>query len=199
MPRFDPDRHHRRSTRLRGYDYSRGGAYFVTLCTQHRLCLFGQVCDGEMDLSDAGRVVERLWTTIPEYCAGVEVDAPVVMPNHLHGVLVLPYDGSFAAKEIRSAGGISTRPHGTDDGSLGRIVQEFKTASTCEYGFGVRHYGWTAYEGRLWQRNYHDRIVRNQDELERIRAYILNNPATWAFDAENPECCGSTNMDGGGW
>lgn len=86
---FDPDKHHRRSIRLPGYDYSRAGAYFVTICAQDRACLFGDIADGVMRLNDAGRVVERCWHEIPIHFPHVELDEFVIMPNHVHGIIVI--------------------------------------------------------------------------------------------------------------
>jgi putative transposase len=88
-PRYDPDRHHRRSTRLKGYDYGQAGPYFVTICVQNRLCLFGDAVAGTMRLNDAGRMVQRVWDEIPHHYPGVDLDAFVVMPNHIHGIIVL--------------------------------------------------------------------------------------------------------------
>src|SRR3990170_2943541 len=111
MP-YDPTRHHRRSIRLPGYDYTQPGAYFVTICTQNRECVFGEVADGEMMSSGAGQMVERIWNELPHHYPGVEVDAFAVMPNHVHGIIVLvvaantggrattggcPYDGDVVA------------------------------------------------------------------------------------------------------
>ena len=86
---YDPERHHRRSIRLRGYDYSQAGAYFVTACVQSRECLFGAVADGELRLNRYGEIVMRCWDELPAHYPTVELDAFVVMPNHIHGILVL--------------------------------------------------------------------------------------------------------------
>jgi len=90
--RFDPDKHHRRSIRLRGYDYTRAGAYFVTICTQNRECLFGNIVEGEIWLNDAGHMVQSVWNELSQHYPGVDVDAFVVMPNHIHGIIVLMDD-----------------------------------------------------------------------------------------------------------
>jgi putative transposase len=167
--RFDPERHHRRSIRWRGWDYGWAGAYFVTLCVQERLCLFGGVVDGEMRLSVAGMVVESWWGTIPARFPRVELDAYVVMPNHVHGILVFK-DGD-----------------GDDAGLfLGRVVQWFKTTTQSDYRLGVRTEGWEPYAGRLGQRNYYEHVVRDERDLDRIRGYIGENPGRWAMDEENP-------------
>jgi len=185
---FEPERKHRRSMRLKGYDYSQEGAYFITACVQHRLCLFGEVRNGETELSDGGWVIEREWKTLAERFPGLEEDEYQVMPNHLHGILVItrPLPGAEDPREPRVLPACG-RPRGTHAGSIGRVMQAFGTFSTYEYGFGVKHYGWAPYLGKLWQRNYYDHIIRSDEELERVRAYIRNNPARWALDPENTE------------
>ena len=87
--KYNPDIHHRRSIRLRGYDYSQKGLYFVTICTQDRLCLFGDIENGEMNLNDAGKMVRTIWDQIPAHYCGVEIDQFVVMPNHIHGIVII--------------------------------------------------------------------------------------------------------------
>ncbi len=87
--KYNPDIHHRRSIRLKGYDYSSNGAYFITVCTQNRVCLFGDIDQGEMVLNDAGKMVQDIWIEIPEYYDGIEIDTFQIMPNHIHGIIVL--------------------------------------------------------------------------------------------------------------
>jgi REP-associated tyrosine transposase len=171
--RYDPERHRRRSIRLRGYDYSLPGAYFVTICVQDRACLFGEVIDGVVRLSTAGLVVDSWWGMIPRRFPGVELDAYVVMPNHLHGIVALQTteDGME-----RTAAGVS----------LPDVMQWFKSETTTDYRQGVEADGWEPFRGRLWQRNYHDHIVRDDRDLERIRKYIEGNPSKWHDDEENP-------------
>jgi REP element-mobilizing transposase RayT len=127
-----------------------------------------------MRLSGAGLVAESWWGTIPRRFAGVEVDACVVMPNHLHGVIVLR--ASEDGME-RAAG----------DVSLARAVQWFKSATTADYRRGVEMEGWEPFRGRLWQRTYYDHIVRDERDLERIRNYIEANPGNWHEDENNPQ------------
>jgi hypothetical protein len=102
--KYDPDIHHHRSIRLKGYDYSRAGAYFVTICAQNRECLFGEILDGEMALNDAGRMIETIWHELPEHYPGIGIDAFQVMPNHMHGIVIVragtgacPYEGRTMA------------------------------------------------------------------------------------------------------
>ncbi|MCL5279874.1 MAG: transposase [Planctomycetes bacterium] len=210
--RYDPKKHHRRSIRLVDYDYAQAGAYFVTVCAEDHTCLFGDVVGNEMRLNDAGRMVEAVWDELPGHYPGVETDAFVVMPNHIHAILLL------SPNSVRGrAAGTDPRPHAVGPGpracplgprawqneegqprgvaptsdwralSLGDIVQRFKTLTTKRYTDGVRQRGWRAFPGRLWQRNYFEHIIRNDHSLEQIRLYILTNPASWMLDRENPE------------
>lgn len=173
--RYDPDQHHRHSIRLRGYDYRRGGPYFVTVCAFQRECLFGEVTEGRVCLTDIGRIVQECWAAIPEHFPFMTPDLSILMPNHLHGVLFRE-----SADDI-PAGAVAIRPAGTTAGSLGAVIQNFKATSTrrvnAERGTPGYH---------LWQRNYHERIIRDEEELNRIREYILANPGRWAEDRENP-------------
>jgi hypothetical protein len=109
---FDPERHHRRTIRLKGYDYSQPGAYFVTICIQDRAYLFGEIVDGEMRLNDAGRMVHGVWHDMPHHYRGVDIDAFVVMPNHIHGIIILVGAGPSACPGTRgNHGGLSLRCH----------------------------------------------------------------------------------------
>jgi REP element-mobilizing transposase RayT len=191
---YDPRRHHRRSIRLRGYDYAQAGAYFVTICTQDRECLLGWIVDGKMRLSEAGRMVQSVWDELPARYPGVDVDEFVVMPNHIHGIIVLTGvgattggcpDGVVDAVDGQARGPAPTDggPAPTDGGSaptdgdgaglsLPDVVHRFKSFTTARYRHGVNNMGWMPFPGRLWQRNYYEHIIRNDDELGRIRRYI---------------------------
>jgi REP element-mobilizing transposase RayT len=205
--KYDPERHHRRSIRLKDYDYSRCGAYFVTICTQERLCLFGDVVDDEMVLSDAGAMIERRWAELPEKYIGIQIDAFVVMPNHIHGIVLIDVESSVGAAprgrpvsrpneiESRSEKESGLRDEGqpqgvapTDDRriSLSDVVHRYKSFTTNRYSKGVRELGWFSFPGRLWQRNFYEHVIRNDDELNRICEYIHENPRNWASDDENP-------------
>jgi len=203
---YDPAKHHRpfdsgpaaraqgrRSIRLEGYDYAQPGAYFVTIVTQGRECLFGDVVDGEMRLNDAGRMVERWWAELGNKYSHVVPDAHVVMPNHFHGIVVITDGGDGVGADLRvcpNAGAHVGAPLPIDAGAhvapLSEIVQWFKTMTTNEYIRGVKILGWIPFPGKLWQRNYYEHIVRDENALDRIRQYIANNPAQWDADDENP-------------
>lgn len=200
MGHYDAGRHHRRSIRLKGYDYSQHGAYFVAFCIQNRASLLGRIVGGELRLNDAGRMVEEEWLCLDNQCPFVETDAYVVMPNHFHGILLIIGEDVGAALVFAPdfAGGAQGhhkdgdhkarlyRPHGTLSGTLGRVVQAFKWRTTHRYIMGVRQSGWPPFAGRLWQRNYYEHIIRDAADLNRIRQYIATNPLRWALDELNP-------------
>mgnify|MGYP005856786213 CR=1 FL=1 len=170
----------RRSIRLEGYDYRWPGAYFITICTKRRVCLFGEVVAGEMHLNEVGRTVEGCWLRIPDHFPGVELDAFVVMPNHVHGILVIT--GSWDVPWGTHASPLRTHPTGPQARSIGAIMGSFKSATTrC-----INKHRATP-GARIWQRNYYEHVIRDQQSLERLRQYIQDNPARWELDPDNPE------------
>ena len=173
--------HRRRSIRLREYDYAERGAYFVTIVTQDRSCLFGEIINDAMQLSGAGVAIQRWWFELKNKFATVETDEFVIMPNHLHGIVVIT--DTIVGADLR-AGPV---PEGAHTGApLPTIIQWFKTMTTNEYIRGVKTLGWPAFRGRLWQRSYYEHVIRHEKSLNRIRQYILDNPAHWDADRENP-------------
>lgn len=156
----------RPSLRLPTYDYTQPGGYFVTICTQHRICRFGNVSDGQMHLDEAGQMVEAVWHELPMRFPHISLDASIVMPNHLHGIILIQ-------EEQRGQ-------------SLGRIVGAFKSLTTNRYIVGVREQHWHLFPGKLWQDNYFEHIIRDEEALDGIREYIVGNPATWERDPEHP-------------
>ncbi len=170
-------RPNRKPTRAPGFDYREPGAYFITICEHRRRNRFGMVVDHQMRLNDAGEMVRRTWRKLFTKYPTATFDEFVVMPNHVHGLVTL------AAPEADLVGeALRGLPNSGGPLSLTDIVGWFKTMSTNWYIHGVRDYAWPPYDGRLWQRSFHDRIVRNDAELDRIRAYISNNPALWRQD-----------------
>jgi REP element-mobilizing transposase RayT len=172
----------RRSIRLKEYDYSQPGAYFVTVCVNRRRCILAHIRDENVVLSRVGAVVQRCWEDVPNHFSAVELDAFVIMPNHLHGILVLhgrgvqlnaPTPGTPVRRGKHAA--ISPKRN-----TLSVIIRTFKAAVTTQCGKN-RHPSFK------WQRNYYEHIIRNEAELNRIRQYILYNPTLWQFDRENPE------------
>ena len=181
---YNPDIHHRKSIRLDGYDYSGAGAYFISVVAQGRLCLFGSVVDGELRLNDAGKMVRRVWDGMPDRFPLINMDEFVVMPNHVHGVIFIhqPAPTTGATSRAPAGGRAPTRGAPT----LGDVVGAFKSVTTVEYSRGVREMGWQRFDKRLWQRNYFERVIRNDSELGRTREYIANNIMNWESDRENP-------------
>ena len=187
--RYDPDRHHRRSIRLWGWDYSQPAAYFVTLCTQGGECLFGEVLDGAMRPNESGEVVIECWAWLSHRYRHVALDAWVVMPNHFHGILTLTDDDGFSGRGgsrtaptmTDASAGMRERTHAVKRKALGNLIAAFKTVSTKRINDIRGTPG-----GRVWQRNYYERIIRNERELYAVREYVRANPRHWAEDEENP-------------
>jgi REP element-mobilizing transposase RayT len=197
--RFDPSRHHRRSIRLPGYDYRSAGAYFVTICTHQRELLFEDPV--------LRRVAEALWLRIPRHFPHVQLDAWVVMPNHVHGILVITGDtcrgeaspetlsptnpmvsggtGSAEQAVAEDASPLPQRRAGLAPGSLGAIVGNFKSVTARRIN---RLRGTPG--APVWQRNYYEHVVRDERALNAIRQYIADNPARWAWDTYNPAATG---------
>lgn len=172
---YNPDSHHRRSIRLRDFNYASSGAYFVTICAQERECRFGAVVDGVMMENDAGRMVERWWEELANKFDAIELDKFVIMPDHFHGIIFL------VGADLRVRPDLPEKNEsGAHTGApLPTIIQWFKTMSTNEYIKNVSQSRWSPFPGRLWQRNYFERVIRNDVELDKFRDYILTNPARW--------------------
>jgi len=187
---YDPKRHRRRSIRLKGYDYSQVGGYFITVVTQNRESRFGAVVDGVMQLNNAGAMVQEAWEAMPVHYLGVEIDAFVVMPNHLHGVIILAGPNTRGCSETEGTGKPPATGHPQRVAktlSLPDVVHRFKSLTTGRYLAGIRENGWPAVSGRLWQRNYFEHIIRDERALNLIREYIAMNPGQWEYDRENPD------------
>jgi REP element-mobilizing transposase RayT len=153
--------HRRRSIRLAGYDYSQAGAYFITICTRDRIALFGEIIETDVRLNPNGIIVTATWEELPSHYPDIDLDAFIVMPNHIHGIVVLT--------------DVSSIRHG-----LPEIVRGFKTFSAR----GINERRQTR-GTPLWQRGYYDHVIRNEKALNRIRCYIADNPARWADDPDN--------------
>ena len=171
--------HHRRSIRLSGYDYSQPGAYFVTICTHAGECLLGEVGSGVVALSIYGKIAEAVWRALPKHFAWIEIDALVVMPNHIHVVVAIFERASGGTPTGHQAS--ASIIHGTDRGSLGAIVQNFKSVVARRIN-QVRH----TPGAPVWQRNYYEHVIRTSADLERVRQYIAENPLRWELDEQNP-------------
>ena len=174
---YDPQKHHRRSIRLKEYDYSRAGAYFVTICVQNGECLFGEIVDGIVRLNEFGQIVEDEWRQTGRNRINIKLDVYVVMPNHFHGILFIHGDGGGTARRAPTV----ERFGKPVSGSVPTIVRSFKSAVTKRVN-EIRH----TPGGSVWQRNYYEHIIRDDDDLNRIRQYIADNPARWTDDENHP-------------
>jgi putative transposase len=172
MP-YDPNRHHRHSIRLAGYDYTQPGTYFITICTHERKPVLCEIHSGTVSLTKLGQVVARYWLAIPRHFENVTLDTWVLMPDHLHGIITIRNSGSRTPSE-HALPMPSHRPNGTRSSSLNAIVQNFKSISTRKVNQLLTTFG-----ARLWQRDYYERILRSERELDSIRHYIDQNPAKW--------------------
>jgi len=190
LKRYNPEIHHRRSIRLKGYDYSQAGAYFITICTENRRCLFGMVEGSEMILNRAGEYVKECWLKIPEHFPHAKLDEFSIMPNHIHGIIIINENVGVHVgvqdfeplhnkkckynplRKINKYQQIIPK-------SIGSIVRGFKIGVTKWFRQNTDVYN-------VWQRNYYEHIIRNENELNKIREYIINNPIKWAEDKNNP-------------
>ena len=185
LKKYNPEVHHRRSLRLQGYDYTRAGAYFITICIQHRECLFGEMINDQMHLNQPGRMILSIWDELPQHYAGVDIDAFVIMPNHIHGIIVL-IDSNARPQEVLQPTKKGQPQRVAPTMSLSDVVHRFKSLATTRYRQGVISKDWQPFPGKLWQRNYYERVIRSEKELHQIREYIAANPIRWAEDENNP-------------
>ncbi|MFH0891475.1 MAG: transposase [Candidatus Falkowbacteria bacterium] len=231
--KYNADIHHRRSIRLKGYDYSRNGAYFITVCAQDRECVFGKIVNGGIYLNDAGEMVDRQWNELPNRFRNVRLGEYIVMPNHFHGIIFIvgtppvgaplvgapnngaPNNGAPHANAGNTIPGAPTafrapttfraptafrapttfraptRGAPTVTGwtatntVVGGIIGAFKSITTNEYIRGVKTDFWQPFDGKLWQRNYYEHVIGNENELNRIKQYIIDNPSKWKTDRNN--------------
>jgi len=181
---YDPKKHHRRSIRLKDYDYTRPGAYFVTLVTWQRQHRFGEIIDGEKHLNTPGDILKSCWLRLPDHFP-VRLDAWVIMPNHFHAILLLQDSRKGEASahvdlihpSAHQADASPRQPIGTQPGSLGAILQNFKSVTTRKINQIHNSPGVP-----VWQRNYYEHILRSEAEWQRIYSYIVANPHRWIED-----------------
>ena len=233
--KYNPQIHHRRSIRLKGYDYAQAGLYFVTLCVKNRFCLFGDVVNGTMQTNPAGQMVQKWFYELENKFPDIKCHEMMVMPNHFHCIIenvgadlrVCPNDND--TPDLRVCPNDNDEKTGKSHGDTGklfdytgqshriapteehidiqgehigspqqigsplrigsplhRVVQWFKTMTTNEYIRGVKNDHWQPFDGKLWQRNYWEHIIRNEKSYHNISAYIVNNPLKWDTDTLNP-------------
>jgi putative transposase len=166
--------HH--SIRLKGYDYASEGLYFITICSDKKRCVFGRIIDSSAVLSPAGLIVRECWVAIPLHFGRTRLHEFVIMPNHLHGIVEI-----FAELGRSSAAPLRGTDAAMQAGSLGAIVRSFKAAATKRIRERFNK------NAPVWQRNYFERVIRDGEEFSTARRYILENPARWEWDGENPE------------
>jgi REP element-mobilizing transposase RayT len=175
MRKYDPRIHHRRSVRLRGYDYSKAGAYFVTICTNGRRCLFGEIWEREMYLNGFGQIAYDVWEQLPERWKHVELGAFQIMPNHMHGILVFqPVDEAVDLSNPKLQW--ANKP------TLGQAIGAYCSivSTQCLQYFKQNKAG--EFLEKIWQRGFHEHIIRDMAAFDRISNYIINNPANWKND-----------------
>jgi putative transposase len=165
----------RRSIRLKDYNYSQSGAYFVTIATSEKTFLFGDIQGDRMLLNSIGEIACECWKQISFHFNDVITDVFVVMPNHIHSIIFIDYEGSACRAPTES-------PILTNRSFLGIIIRSYKSAVTNQVHKVNKMQGIT-----IWQRNYYEHVVRNDNDLNQIRQYILDNPVNWALDSDNSE------------
>ncbi|MFQ5713870.1 MAG: transposase [Candidatus Scalinduaceae bacterium] len=176
--KLNPVLHHRRSIRLKDYDYSQQGGYFVTICARNRELLFGRIAEEKMLLNDAGKFANKCWLEIPEHFLHVTLDEFIVMPNHIHGIIIIDTMGNVGVQNFEPLHK-QNKYQQIIPKSIGSIIRGFKIGVTKWFRKNTNIYN-------VWQRNYYEHIFRNEDGLNRIRECIINNPIQWQFDRENP-------------
>lgn len=171
--RYNPDLHNRKSIRLPNYDYSGQGFYFVTICCHEKQYLFGNITNGKMLLNELGFKTLECWTNIPIFYPQVRLHDFIIMPNHVHGIIEITRKITTNAQSNNHSPS-QTRPTGTSQ-TIGAMVRGFKSAVTSWARNHTSHY-------QIWQRNYHEHIIRNEQSYLHIAKYIRNNPLSWELD-----------------
>ncbi len=196
--KYNPNIYHRQTIRLKGYDYSQAGLYFITICCQDKACLFGKISDEEMILNDAGKMIKSQWFALTDRFKNIELHEFAVMPNHFHGILQITtaVGAPLVGAQLDNVGAQLNNVAGLDDGdnagrpqghaptgkTLGDMVDAFKSVTTLEYIRGVKNCKWETFNGKMWQRNYYEHIIRNEQSHQNISDYIINNTAKWKDD-----------------
>ncbi|MBN2426488.1 MAG: transposase [Calditrichaceae bacterium] len=175
--KYDPQKRHRRSIRLPEWDYSQAGGYYVTIVTRNRECLFGDIVDGKMLLNEYGLIAKTVWNDLPNHYDHIKLDEYVIMPNHVHGIImIMENDGSVEAIHESPLHKSPRRrlPMQRRKMTLPKIIGRFKM-NTAKHINIMRN----SPDVPVWQRNYWEHIIRDENELNRIRQYIVNNPSQW--------------------
>ena len=190
----------RKPNRLQNYDYSRAGYYFITICTQNRQELFGEIIDSRMITNAAGEMLTETWCELPKFYHGIRIDQFQIMPNHVHGIIVIVGDGPRAVpkcgitddgrpQEVTPTGNgrirVGDGPRAVPTLSLSDVVQRFKSLTTRLYIQGVKKEDWEPFDAKLWQRSFFEHVIRDDKSLNKIRVYIRDNPLNWELDKDN--------------
>lgn len=193
---------HRKPNRLKHFDYSTSGYYFLTICTKNRECLFGKIIDRKMVLNRAGLIINKYWLELQNKFKNISLDVYQIMPNHIHGIIIIddvgndlrvvPNNNEYNVKSVRHIG--RTLQNGAIQNDsfpirqqqlLFRIVRWFKTMTTNQYIKGVINNQFSRFNKQLWQKSFYDHIIRNEHSLFEIRQYIKDNPINWGEDRNN--------------
>ncbi|WP_343523127.1 transposase [Pedobacter sp.] len=174
--KYNPLIHNRRSIRLKGYDYSKAGAYFITICCEDRLHRFGKIVDDKMILNESGKIAYNEWISLSDRFSNFELDVFQIMPNHMHGIIILSDVGATlaVAKEEDNRATARVAP------TIANIIGAYKSivSNACLQLFKSHN----KIMGKLWQRNYYEHIIRNERAYQNISNYIINNPSKWDKD-----------------
>ena len=177
MKKYNPEKYHRHSIRLRNYDYSQDGLYFITICTHERQLMFGNIPDNEMMLSPLGKTANEYWVEISSYFNSVKLHEYIIMPNHMHGIIEIEgaiNQGAINRAPTEASGGFAGTLNPMLRINLSQIVRWYKGRTTYECRKTQADFA--------WQRNYYEHIIRNEQDYIRIAEYITNNTANWPDD-----------------
>ena len=168
MSQYNPKIHNRKSLRLKGYDYSRAGLYFITICVQNRAPLFGKIINNDMILNDAGQMIDNEWLALSDRFQNIRLHEYAVMPDHFHSILEIVANDTAGATLVVD-----------QNKTLGDMVGAFESITTVKYIRAVKNNNWPTFDRKLWQRNYYERIIRNEKSFQNITNYIIKNPSKW--------------------
>ena len=174
-----------KSSRLKHWDYSSCGGYYITICTKDRKCFFGDIVNGKMVLSNMGEIAHKYWNELPKHFDNVSLDEYVVMPNHIHGIVVIDFEYNYATRRdainrVSTIGGFAKCKNPMIIRSLSTYIRWFKGRCSYEINKSMKNSHFQ------WQSRFYEHIIRNDSDLNRIREYIMNNPLQWEFDNEDP-------------
>ena len=182
---YNPKIHHRQSIRLKSHDYSQEGYYFVTICTKNKIEYFGEIINGKMILNEMGKITKKQWLWLAEQYDYVKLDEWIIMPNHLHGILIIEIDGDIGGAGRHLPLQQQYEQQSRKIKPLSELIGAFKTTSSkLIHRMDGSRPASTEFQ---WQRNYYDHIIRDEKSLDKIREYIRNNPPQWELDRNNPE------------